>query len=88
MTLSWSEKARGDEHAGLAQLFITLKEEGFAKERQVVLNVSALGLVQPVTLIPHTGRKFPDFKIDEVSAEHFTGVIIDFIEQCFAKKPK
>jgi hypothetical protein len=88
MTLSWSEKARGYEHAGLAQLFITLKEEGFAKERQVVLNVSALGLVPPVTLIPHTGRKIPDFKIDEVSAEHYTGVIIDFIEQCFAKKPE
>lgn len=88
MTLSWSEKPRGEEHAGLAQLFIALKEEGFAKERQLVLNVSALGLVQPVTLIPHTGRKIPDFQIDGVTTEHYTEIIIDFIGQCFTKKPK
>ncbi|MCR5881250.1 hypothetical protein [Phenylobacterium sp. J367] len=87
MSLSWSEKPRGDDHAGLAQLFITLEEEGYTKERQVVFNVSALGLVQPVTLIPHTGRKIPDFKIDEVAPDHYEGVIVDFIDQCVSKKP-
>lgn len=71
----------------LAQLFITLEEEGYTKERQVVFNVSALGLVQPVTLIPHTGRKIPDFKIDEVAPDHYEGVIVDFIDQCVSKKP-
>jgi hypothetical protein len=86
MVLSWSEKPRGDDHAGLAQLFINLAEEGDPRERRVVFNVSALGLVQPVTLIPHTGRKIPDFKIDDVNKDHYEGVIVDFIDQCVSKK--
>ena len=87
LVLSWSEKLRGDDHAGLAQLFINLAEDGDPRERRLVFNVSALGLVQPVTLIPHTGRKIPDFKIEEVNKDHYEGVIVDFIDQCGSKKP-
>lgn len=88
MSFSISEKPRGDDHAGLSQLFIHLHEDGFTKERQVVFNVSALGLVQPVTLIPHTGRKIPDFKIDEISDGHYVSLLIDFIDQCVPEPKK
>ena len=85
MVLSWSEKPRQEDHPGLAQLFITLAEDGVALERRVVLNVSALGHVQLVTLIPHTGPKIPDFNIEMVEKDFYEGIIVDFIDLCISK---
>lgn len=84
MILSATENTRKANHPGLAQLFITLIENDQPKERKLVFNVSALGLVQPVVLIPHSGPKISDFRIQEANQAKYEAVLVEFLDHCFA----
>lgn len=82
LNLSADEKPRSSDHPGLAQLTIALTEQGQPNERRLVLNVSALGLVQPVTLIPHSGPKIADFNISGANQATYESVIAEFLDIC------
>lgn len=89
MALSWEEKPRDKDHPSISQLFVKLSEPGNERERKLVLNVNAFGLVQPVALIPHTGKKVADFQIEDVDQAHYEAIIVEFLDQCVSKaKPR
>lgn len=70
----------------LAQMIIRLTEPAQPCERRLVLNVSALGLVQPVALTPHTGPKIADFLISEADQAKYEVVLVEFLDGCFNER--
>lgn len=88
MSFAVTETPNEREQPGLSQLFITLSEEGVEKARQIVFNVTSLGLVQPVTLIPHTGPKIKDFEIGQVDQSYYETVLVDFLDMCVTQAAK
>lgn len=86
LTLSAKLEPQKSDHPGLAQMFITLTEPDQPRERRLVLNVSALGLVQPVALIPHTGPKIADFRISEADQAKYESVLVEFLDGCFTAR--
>ena len=85
LELAWVEKPRGSGEPGIAQLTISLAEQGRDVRKKLVFNVNALGLIQVVPLIPHSGRKVADFRIADVDQQHYEAVMVDFLDQCIAK---
>ncbi len=53
-------------------------------ERRIVLNVNAFGRVQPVFLIPHTGRAPESFDMAEANADVWSGMMVEFLDQVLA----
>jgi hypothetical protein len=84
LQFSGAEKPRDTESPRLSQFVISLAQEGQIKDRQLVFNVSGLGLVQSVTLIPHTGPKIADFKITDADQAKYEAVLAEFLDICFA----
>lgn len=83
MKLSAEESDRTSS-AALAQYCILLNGSGIEGACKAVLNVNAFGTVQPVFLIPHSGRSPTRFDLQDVGADHYKDIIIDFVEQCLA----
>lgn len=50
----------------------------------IVLNVNAYGHVQPVFLIPHTGKAPADLELIDTNADTWPTMIVDFIDQVLA----
>jgi hypothetical protein len=65
---------------GLAQVQVHLSGSQGAPKK-VVFNISTLGLVQPVVLIPHSGDHPPKFEISEDDVAKYEAVLVDFIDQ-------
>lgn len=86
--LSISEKPVGADDRKLAQLFINLAEEGDSRTRKLVLNVSDIGRVRPVSLIPHSGANVADFEIQAVGKDHYEEIIVAFLGMCSMVKIK
>lgn len=65
----------------LAQYYIKLLEGTEDTKCGVILNVSALGLVQAVIHIPHTGRAPKHFELQDAGTDTYKDMIVDCIEQ-------
>lgn len=63
----------------IAQVEISLL--GPPKEKRLILNVSKFGMVQPVVLIPHSGRAVGNFDLTDASNERIKAEIINFLDQ-------
>jgi hypothetical protein len=76
--------------AALAQIYVPLLgEEAPSKDCQIVLNVSAFGLIQPVFLIPHSGRvTAKDVNLTSATSELLIELMIDFLDQVLANADK
>jgi len=85
LTFSAALEPRKTDHPGLAQMFVTLTEPDQSSDRRLVINVSALGLVQPVALIPHTGPKITDFRIQEADQAKYESMLVEFLDGCFTE---
>lgn len=56
---------------------------------KIVLNVSAFGLIQPVFLIPHSGRvTAKDVNLTSATSELLIELMIDFLDQVLANADK
>jgi hypothetical protein len=69
----------------IAQLHIRLtdKKHPDIKERNLILNVSAYGRVQPVSLGPHTLGKIADFNVHEADQGRYEQVLTDYLALVF-----
>jgi hypothetical protein len=85
LSFSAALEPRKTDHPGLAQMSITLTAPDQPREKRLVLNVSALGLVQPVALIPHIGPKIADFRIQEADQAKYESVLVEVLDGCFTE---
>lgn len=73
-------KASSDGHQFIVKL------DGTGGDRQLVFNVHETGAINPVVLIPHTGKSPSRFDIDGVDREKLRALILDFMEQAVSAK--
>jgi hypothetical protein len=89
LKLAFRVKEGQKSSAAIAQLNIVLEATNAASDdRQVALNVNAYGHVEPVFLIPYTGRNPSAFEISEVNADFWSAMLVDFLEQALARDDK
>ncbi len=69
----------------IAQLHILLTDEKHPndKEKSLILNVSAYGLIRPVSLGPHTLGTIPDFNVHEADQARYEQVLTDYVALVF-----
>lgn len=71
-----------DVHPAIARYMVGLDDGAPTdKECKVVFNVSALGLVQPIFGIPHSGKNPAHFMLQDVDAQSYGDILADFVEQ-------
>lgn len=87
LAFEFDEGKRPDTPA-IAQASIVLREGSDQKEKKIVLNVNAFGLVHPVFLIPHSGKHPNDFNISEATKETYTNLMLTFLDQVFSPKSR
>ncbi len=70
-----------DAPRALARLSITLWGRDEHGDRQVIFVVGKSGVVQPVFLIPYSGRSPANFQLKDARPDIYENILLDFLEQ-------
>ncbi len=79
------DQRAGKTSDGIAQTIVALNPDtGGNNRRGVVLNVSGGGWVNPVFMIPHTGKAPDRFNLDAATPEFLSSMLVEFLDQSLA----
>lgn len=72
---------KGDNESKFGGLSVYLRSNTSSKERYVHFNVSDVGIVSPVFLIPHSGKNPNHFTLFDGSEDKYAAILTDFLAQ-------
>jgi len=74
--------------AALAKVAVALWKGDKSTNAQVVFNIGAFGLVQPIMMVPHTGKLPATFNISSATQASYEEVLLSFLDQYVANLEK